>query len=118
MTSLAESDALAGLKVKPKVGKDAWMMRSLILIVALYLLASLAFPLITMLTRSFEIYGFRFQEVSVSFEENGQWVEKGTIQEWVDELSQPVNNCCCTKETSRKRTRSSLWSGATFRASS
>jgi len=92
MTSLAESDAPAGLKVKPKVGKDAWMMRALILIVALYLLASLAFPLITMLTRSFEIYDFSFQEVSVSFEENGQWVEKGTIQEWVDELSQPVNN--------------------------
>jgi iron(III) transport system permease protein len=92
MTSLADKAPQAAPKVKPKIGRDAWMMRALILIVALYLLTSLALPLFTMLNRSFEVYGFRFQEVAISFEESGVWTGKGTAGDWVDSLSAPVND--------------------------
>ena len=41
-------------QVRPKVGRDDWMMRAFMGVIALYLLATLAFPLYTMFSKSFE----------------------------------------------------------------
>ncbi len=41
-------------RVRPKVGRDDWMMRAFMGVIALYLLATLVLPLYTMLSKSFE----------------------------------------------------------------
>ncbi len=58
--------AEAGTPVKPRVGRDGWMMRGFMLMIGVYLLATLALPLGTMLSKSLSTYhvdltGFEFQ---------------------------------------------------------
>ena len=50
--------------IKAKVSRDDWMMRGLILVIGLYLLITLAFPLYAMMSRSVEVYDFRFDAVT------------------------------------------------------
>jgi iron(III) transport system permease protein len=53
MTASASVTAHAG-RVQPKLGRDDWMMRAFMGVIALYLLATLALPLYTMLSKSVE----------------------------------------------------------------
>ncbi len=53
MTASASVTADAG-RVQPKLGRDDWMMRAFMGVIALYLLATLALPLYTMLSKSVE----------------------------------------------------------------
>ena len=46
----------AGAPVVPKVSRDDWAMRGLLLVIGAYLLVSLALPLYTMLSKSFATY--------------------------------------------------------------
>ncbi len=78
--------------IKAKVSRDDWMMRGLIMVIGLYLLITLAFPLYAMMSRSVEVYDFRFDAVMIEFEEDGQWIDKGSAADWVERLSQPINN--------------------------
>lgn len=41
-------------RIKPKIGRDDWIMRLTLAVIALYLLVAIAFPLYTLLTKSFE----------------------------------------------------------------
>jgi len=55
------SDAMklpAGSDVKPKLGKDDWLMRGFIAMIAIYLIIALAFPLYAMLSKAFSTYHY------------------------------------------------------------
>ena len=47
-----------GKFIKAKVGRDGWMMRGFIAMIAIYLIIALAFPLYTMLSKAFSTYNF------------------------------------------------------------
>ena len=48
----------AGPEIKPKLSRDDIIMRGGMIVIALYLLVSLAFPLWAMLSKSFSTYHF------------------------------------------------------------
>jgi iron(III) transport system permease protein len=50
----AADDALRAGAIRPKLGRDDWVMRGFMAVIGLYLLVTLAFPLYTMLSKSFE----------------------------------------------------------------
>ncbi|MCB1776993.1 MAG: ABC transporter permease subunit, partial [Candidatus Competibacteraceae bacterium] len=83
---------LTGPRIKPKLGRDDWIMRASMVAIGLYLLISLALPLYAVLSKSFTVYQFRFGEVAVQLERDGQWQDAGTLEDWVGRLSQPVHN--------------------------
>ncbi len=74
--------AQIGKRVRPKLGRDDWAQRSFMLIIGLYLLVALAFPLVTMLSKAFSTYHFDLSqyEVQVS-DEAGNF---GPVQNLVD----------------------------------
>ncbi|MGI9488636.1 MAG: putative 2-aminoethylphosphonate ABC transporter permease subunit [Geminicoccaceae bacterium] len=90
MASVVETNALAN-PIKPKLGRDDWTARLLIGLVALYLLATLAFPLYAILSKSATVYDFRFDQIEVEQAAAGGWETLGTAQTWVNELAEPVN---------------------------
>ncbi len=47
-----------GKFIKAKVGRDGWMMRGFIAMIAIYLIIALALPLYTMLSKAFSTYNF------------------------------------------------------------
>ncbi len=59
-----------GLKIKPKLSSDDWLKRGFMMVIALYLVITLAFPLYTMLSKAFETSYFDLGlfEVQVSNE--------------------------------------------------
>jgi iron(III) transport system permease protein len=86
-------DALAAPAIiKPKLGRDDWTMRAFMMVIGLYLLVSLALPLSAVLLKSFTVYQFRFDEISVQLQRDGDWQDTGTLQDWVGRLSKPVND--------------------------
>jgi iron(III) transport system permease protein len=64
MTSVAER-ASAPTRIKPKLGRDDFLLRAAIAVIGLYLVITLALPLWAMLSKSFETYHFRFAQVEV-----------------------------------------------------
>ncbi|MDH3919969.1 MAG: putative 2-aminoethylphosphonate ABC transporter permease subunit [Rhodospirillales bacterium] len=64
-----------GSVVRPKVGRDDWIMRAYMLVIVLYLLVALAFPLYVMLSKSFETYAFRFDTVEFQVDRGEGWGE-------------------------------------------
>ncbi len=52
------SDTLPVSRIKPKLGKDDWLMRGFIALIAIYLIVALAFPLYAMLSKAFSTYQF------------------------------------------------------------
>lgn len=48
----------AGKDVKAKLGKDDWLMRGFIAMIAIYLIIALAFPLYAMLSKAFSTYHY------------------------------------------------------------
>ena len=61
----------AGATVRARLGTDDWLMRGFIIVVAVYLLVALAFPLYAMLSKAFSTYQFDLSryELQVSDEE-------------------------------------------------
>jgi iron(III) transport system permease protein len=59
--------------IKPKVGREAWSMRAFMALIGVYLLVTLALPLYTMLSKSFDAYTFRFEQIGVEGLQNGVW---------------------------------------------
>jgi iron(III) transport system permease protein len=70
--------------IKPKVGREAWSMRALMALIGVYLLITLALPLYTMLSKSFDAYTFRFEQIGVEGLQNGVWQDAGTIRDWIE----------------------------------
>ncbi len=58
MKNVPDIEAAPGEYVKPKVGRDGWMMRGFIAMIAIYLIIALALPLYTMLSKAFSTYHF------------------------------------------------------------
>ena len=54
MSVTADTAHLSLSRVKPKASRDDWQMRAFMMVIALYLLLSLAFPLYAMLSKSFK----------------------------------------------------------------
>ena len=59
--------------IKPKVGRDDWAMRAFMVVIGLYLLISLAFPLYAMLSKSVETYGFDLGAVEFQVNKGEGW---------------------------------------------
>ncbi|MEM7045988.1 MAG: hypothetical protein AAF543_24520, partial [Pseudomonadota bacterium] len=91
MASVAEAPP-AARPIRAKLGKDDWTLRLLIGLVALYLLATLAFPLYAILTKSATVYDFQFAEIGIEEGADGTWEDLGTAADWVDQLAAPVND--------------------------
>jgi len=74
---MAEAALPAGTaaEVKPKVGRDDWMMRAFMGLIGLYLLVTLAFPLYAMLSKSFEAYSFKLETVEFQVDKGEGWGE-------------------------------------------
>ncbi len=67
---MAHADAIPGLPVKLKLGRDEWTQRAVMVVIALYLIVALALPLYAMLSRAFSTFSFNLAnyEVQVSDE--------------------------------------------------
>ena len=46
--------AVAAPTVRPEVSRDAWLMRGFVIVIGLYLVLTLAIPLVVMLSKSFQ----------------------------------------------------------------
>jgi iron(III) transport system permease protein len=68
-------NGFAGKKVKPKVGKDDWIMRAFIVVIGLYLVITLAFPLYAMLSKSFNTYAFDLNAYEIQINKGDGWGE-------------------------------------------
>lgn len=66
-----KADEIPGPLVKPKLGKDDWLMRGFIAMIAIYLIVALAFPLYAMLSKAFSTFSYDLTqfEFQVSNEE-------------------------------------------------
>jgi len=62
-----------GAVVKPKLGRDDWAMRALMCVIGLYLLATLALPLYTMMSKSFETYAFAPGKIEFQVDAGQGW---------------------------------------------
>ncbi len=107
MTSVADLDA-AGAPTRPKrepvkakLSRDDWLMRGFMLVIGLYLLIALAFPLFAMLSKSFEVYEFRLQHVEVALWQDGGWAPAETLQDYAERMEGPVNGGLVPSERTR-----------------
>ncbi len=60
-------------RVRPKLGRDDWAMRGLIIAIGLYLVVALALPLYAMMSKSFEIYAFQPDRIEFQVDEGQGW---------------------------------------------
>ncbi len=60
-------------RVRPKLGRDDWAMRGLMVAIGLYLIVSLALPLYAMMSKSFEIYAYQPQLIEFQVNEGQGW---------------------------------------------
>ncbi len=76
MSTTSELTPPQGPAIKLAVDRDEWIKRGLMLVIALYLMVSLAAPLYVMLSKSFSTYNFNLAnyEFQVS-DEAGKWSE-------------------------------------------
>ncbi len=82
MASLAETTSQQQLhKVKPKLSGDDWAMRGIMLIVGIYLLVTLAFPLYAILSKSFSTYAYDLTGFEIQVDKGDGWSEPVTLAE-------------------------------------
>jgi iron(III) transport system permease protein len=83
---------IAAPRVRPKLGRDDLLLRAVMAVIGLYLLITLALPLWAMLSKSFETYEFRFEQVEVEGFDGSGWQQLGTLEDFVRRLDAPVNH--------------------------
>ena len=78
MTVVTDISLAPGEIIKPKVGRDGWMKRGFIAMIAIYLVIALALPLYAMLSKAFSTFSHDLSryELQVS---NGEGVFSGKI---------------------------------------
>ncbi len=64
--------------VRPKVGRDEWMMRAFMAMIGVYLLVALAFPLYANFSKSFETSAFRLETLEFQVDKGAGWGEPVT----------------------------------------
>jgi iron(III) transport system permease protein len=75
MAEATAGRAAAPAAIKPKVGRDDWMMRAFMGVIGLYLLVTLAFPLYVMLSKSFDTFTFEPQLIEIQVDKGEGWGE-------------------------------------------
>jgi iron(III) transport system permease protein len=83
--------AAAAPRIKPRLGRDDWLLRALMAVIGLYLLITLAFPLWAMLSKSFEAYELRLEQIAVEGWDGRGWQPLGTLDDFATRLERPVN---------------------------
>lgn len=53
-------------KVRPRLGRDDWIMRAFLAVIAIYLVVALALPLATMVSKSFEVRTFHYDTIEIA----------------------------------------------------
>jgi iron(III) transport system permease protein len=91
MASVTER-AVAAACIKPRLGRDDFLLRAVMAVVGLYLLITLALPLWAMLSKSFEAYEFRLAQIEVEGFDGSAWQPLGTLRDFALRLDQPVND--------------------------
>jgi iron(III) transport system permease protein len=86
-----EAATVAPARIRPKLGRDDWAMAAFMAVIGLYLLITLAFPLYAMLSKSFEAYEFRLDQITIEVTSDGDWRPVGSVQDWADLLGKPIN---------------------------
>ncbi|MBL4600645.1 MAG: putative 2-aminoethylphosphonate ABC transporter permease subunit [Rhizobiaceae bacterium] len=77
---MADTSTLSAPRIKPKVGRDDRIMRAFILVIGLYLVVTLALPLYTMLSKSFNTYSFDLTRFEIQIDKGDGWGETITPQ--------------------------------------
>lgn len=72
--------------VKAKLSKDDWAMRCFIVLVGLYLLITLAFPLYAILSKSFSTYTFNLNGFEIQVDKGEGWSEPVTLSKLNDSV--------------------------------
>jgi iron(III) transport system permease protein len=103
----AVGTAVPGTRIRPKLGRDDWATRAVMVVIGLYLLVTLALPLYAMLSKSFEAYSFRWDAVTVQGFD-GQWHPLGTLADWTARLDAPINKGLSPTARTRVPARSIL----------
>ncbi len=70
--------------IRPKTGRDQWIMFAYLAVIGLYLLAALVFPLYAMISKSFEDYVFRLEAFEIQVDKGEGWGEARTAAQWND----------------------------------
>ncbi len=70
MASVAQ---IPGAAIRPKLSRDDWAMRGLMVAIGLYLIITLALPLYAMMSKSIEIYAFQPANVEFQVDEGQGW---------------------------------------------
>jgi iron(III) transport system permease protein len=83
--------ALAAPRIKPRLGRDDFLLRAVMAVIGLYLLITLALPLWAMLSKSFETYELRLAQIEVEGFDGSSWQPLGTLQEFAAQAGKPVN---------------------------
>ncbi len=84
MSDIAQVDGYSrhsiAKQIKPKAGRDAWIMRAFILVIGLYLVVTLALPLYAMLSKSFNTYSFDLSAFEIQINKGEGWSAPQTVQ--------------------------------------
>ncbi|MAZ02217.1 MAG: putative 2-aminoethylphosphonate ABC transporter permease subunit [Sneathiella sp.] len=82
-----------GRPLAAKLGRDDWLMRSFILVIALYLILTLAFPLYAMLSKAFSTFQFDLTQIELQVSDDqgnfsGEILSAATLNEELDAIPQ------------------------------
>jgi iron(III) transport system permease protein len=90
MASVAERP-VAAARIKPRLGRDDFLLRAIMAVIGLYLLITLALPLWAMLSKSFEAYEFRLAQIEIEGFDGSAWQPLGTLQDFAAQAGKPIN---------------------------
>ena len=79
MADVPVNSVALGPKIKPKTGRDDWVMRAFIIVIGLYLVVTLALPLYAMLSKSFNTYAFDLSRYEVQVNTGTGWGDTSTV---------------------------------------
>ncbi len=97
----APNQAVSIHSPKPRLARDEYTQRTLILIVIAYLFVGLVLPISMVFMKSLEQYVFTPSEIEISFQRNGVWEDPKTLQDWIDETGHIVNDGLRPSERTR-----------------
>lgn len=101
--------------IKPKAGKDAKVMRAFILVIGLYLVITLAFPLYAMLSKSFNTYSFDLTTYELQINDGDSWGPTATLKT-VNSASQKYSASELRTSSGGRLSVVSMIEGFSFRA--
>ncbi len=76
----------ASERVKPKLGRDDWVMRSFIAVIGVYLVVTLAFPLYAMLSKSLSTFQFDLTQFELQIDKGDGWSDTISVKQLNDKI--------------------------------